>query len=62
MNNRRFNQFALIPWFGERDLTDQVLSLHVMPMYHGMGVIQSCWAVSPELTSLPTIVEILNIM
>lgn len=41
----RFSQLALIPWFGERDLTDQVFSLHTMPMYHGMGVLQLCWTV-----------------
>jgi hypothetical protein len=34
--NLRSIQGALIPWFGERDLTDQILSLHSMPMYHGM--------------------------
>lgn len=48
MTNHRFNQVALIPWFGERDLTGQVLSLHAMPMYHGMGIIQACWVVSIE--------------
>ncbi|OBZ73545.1 hypothetical protein A0H81_05885 [Grifola frondosa] len=44
--NHRFAQLSLIPWFGERDLTDQIFSLHVMPMYHGMGVLQLCWTAS----------------
>ncbi|KAJ7193924.1 hypothetical protein GGX14DRAFT_378403 [Mycena pura] len=35
-SNHRTVQLALIPWFGERDLTDQIISLHTMPMYHGM--------------------------
>ncbi|TFY68318.1 hypothetical protein EVJ58_g1099, partial [Rhodofomes roseus] len=35
--NHRFCQPCLIPWFGERDLTGQVFSLHTMPMFHGMG-------------------------
>lgn len=33
--NHRTIQGATIPWFGGRDLTNQVLSLHSMPMYHG---------------------------
>lgn len=41
----RWAQWALTPWFGERDLTDQVFSLHGMPMYHGMGALQMCWTV-----------------
>jgi hypothetical protein len=34
-SNHRIVESALIPWFGGRDLTNQVLSLHGMPMYHG---------------------------
>ncbi|KAJ7751462.1 hypothetical protein B0H16DRAFT_1419536 [Mycena metata] len=44
--NHRTIEIALEPWFGEHDLTDQVLSLHSMPMYHGMGVLQTCWSAS----------------
>ncbi|KAJ7464987.1 hypothetical protein B0H11DRAFT_2050421 [Mycena galericulata] len=47
--NHRTIQTSLIPWFGERDLTDQVLSLHSMPMYHGMGILQTFWAASAGL-------------
>ncbi|KAH9934343.1 uncharacterized protein B0H18DRAFT_870080 [Fomitopsis serialis] len=39
-------QLCLIPWFGERDLTGQVFSLHTMPMYHAMGVQQLCTTAS----------------
>ncbi|EPQ59006.1 acetyl-CoA synthetase-like protein [Gloeophyllum trabeum ATCC 11539] len=39
----RLLQMSLIPWFGERDLTNQVWSLHAMPMYHGMGACQIFW-------------------
>ncbi|KAJ7245422.1 hypothetical protein C8J57DRAFT_1361868 [Mycena rebaudengoi] len=35
-SHHRTIQSALIPWFGERDVTDQILSLHCLPMYHGM--------------------------
>ncbi|PPR02158.1 hypothetical protein CVT26_012119 [Gymnopilus dilepis] len=44
--NYRFAQLALIPYFGERDLTGVVFSLHTMPMYHGMGILQLCWTPS----------------
>ncbi|KAF8990609.1 hypothetical protein BDQ17DRAFT_1433645 [Cyathus striatus] len=44
--NYRFCQLALIPYFGEQDLTDVVWSIHTMPMYHGMGVLQTCWTAS----------------
>ncbi|KAJ7325472.1 hypothetical protein DFH08DRAFT_886685 [Mycena albidolilacea] len=48
-SNHRTLQAALIPWFGGRDLTDQVLSLHSMPMYHGMGILQTLWSASSGL-------------
>ncbi|THU98749.1 acetyl-CoA synthetase-like protein [Dendrothele bispora CBS 962.96] len=44
--NHRLIQLMHIPWFGGQDLTDQIWSLHVMPMYHGMGVLQLCWTAS----------------
>ncbi|KAK0491291.1 hypothetical protein IW261DRAFT_1547429 [Armillaria novae-zelandiae] len=47
--SHRVVQLCLIPWFGERDLCDVVFSLHVMPMYHGMGVLQLCWMASSGL-------------
>lgn len=55
-------QVALTPWFGERDLTNLVLCIPLIPMYHGMrswlsipifetvsaatGIAQILWAVS----------------
>ncbi|KAJ7245421.1 hypothetical protein C8J57DRAFT_1082265 [Mycena rebaudengoi] len=45
-SHHRTIQLALIPWFGERDLTDQVLSLHCLPMYHVMGVLHVMWGAS----------------
>ncbi|KAF8878687.1 hypothetical protein CPB84DRAFT_1793984, partial [Gymnopilus junonius] len=44
--NHRFAQLALIPYFGQRDLTDVVFSLHTIPMYHSMGVFQLSWTLS----------------
>ncbi|KAJ7131571.1 hypothetical protein C8R43DRAFT_1207614 [Mycena crocata] len=46
LTNHRAIQAALMPYFGERDLTDQVFSLHGLPMYHGMGIIQAWWSAS----------------
>ncbi|KAJ6553311.1 hypothetical protein B0H19DRAFT_1263705 [Mycena capillaripes] len=43
-SNHRTIEASLIPWFGERDLTNQILSLHSMPMYHGMGILQTFWS------------------
>ncbi|KAF8216298.1 hypothetical protein K438DRAFT_1796975 [Mycena galopus ATCC 62051] len=48
-SNHRFIEAALIPWFGGRDLTNQVLSLHSMPMFHGMGLMQILWSASAGL-------------
>ncbi|KAK0480581.1 hypothetical protein IW261DRAFT_1473414 [Armillaria novae-zelandiae] len=48
-NGHRLVQLSLMPWFGERDLCDVLFALHVMPMYHGLGVTQLCWAASSGL-------------
>lgn len=32
--------------FGERDMTGTKIAIHSLPMYHGMGVIMTGWAVS----------------
>ncbi|KAJ7769931.1 hypothetical protein B0H16DRAFT_1516867 [Mycena metata] len=42
--NHRTIETSLIPWFGGRDLTGQIFSLHSMPMYHGMGIFQMFWS------------------
>ncbi|KAL6306740.1 hypothetical protein BKA93DRAFT_894740 [Sparassis latifolia] len=47
----RLVAYCLIPWFGGRDLTNQVLSLHAMPMYHGMGLLQLSWTASCGLVA-----------
>ncbi|KAJ7579078.1 hypothetical protein C8J56DRAFT_1006701 [Mycena floridula] len=44
--NRRFIEVAIIPYFGELDLCDKLFSLHVMPMYHGLGIGQLAWTAS----------------
>lgn len=38
-------QAAMNAWFGERDLTDKVFSLHAIPMFHGMGIAMLAWTV-----------------
>ncbi|KAG7091816.1 putative NRPS-like protein biosynthetic cluster [Marasmius oreades] len=47
--NKKMIQIGQIPWFGEQDWTGKVLSVHVMPMYHGMGVSQLAWAATAGL-------------
>ncbi|KAF9552954.1 acetyl-CoA synthetase-like protein [Agrocybe pediades] len=42
----QFAQLALTPYFGERNLTGTIWSLHVMPMFHGMGIMQLCLTAS----------------
>ncbi|KAF9553317.1 acetyl-CoA synthetase-like protein [Agrocybe pediades] len=47
--NRNCIENCLIPYFGERDLTGVIFSLHAIPMYHGMGVLHSSWAAASGL-------------
>ncbi|PBK97000.1 acetyl-CoA synthetase-like protein [Armillaria gallica] len=47
--HHRLLQLSLIPWFGERDLCDLLFSFHVVPLYHGMGVLQLLWTASSGL-------------
>ncbi|KAF7349949.1 Acetyl-CoA synthetase-like protein [Mycena venus] len=48
-SNQRTLETMLVPWFGERDLTNQRLSLHATPMYHIMGILQIFWSASSGL-------------
>ncbi|KAJ6464064.1 hypothetical protein C8R45DRAFT_1025143 [Mycena sanguinolenta] len=52
-SNHRILEASLIPFFGERDLTGQILSLHSMPMYHGAACGLALSAFEPK--SPPTI-------
>ncbi|KAJ7367487.1 hypothetical protein DFH08DRAFT_677095 [Mycena albidolilacea] len=61
-SNRQCMQVALTPWFGERDLTNLVMCINLIPMYHGTGIAQIFWAASCGLvfsvfepTSPPTV-------
>ncbi|KZT28667.1 acetyl-CoA synthetase-like protein [Neolentinus lepideus HHB14362 ss-1] len=45
----RMLQLGLIPYFGERDLTGKRLSCHAMPMFHGMGIMQTAWTAASGL-------------
>ncbi|KAL0569048.1 hypothetical protein V5O48_012925, partial [Marasmius crinis-equi] len=49
LTNKKMIQLGQQPWFGEQDWTDKVLSIHVMPMYHGMGISQLSWAATAGL-------------
>ncbi|KAK0216122.1 hypothetical protein IW262DRAFT_1449678 [Armillaria fumosa] len=48
-SGHRLVQTSLIPWFGERDLCNILFAVHVMPMYHGLGITQLCWTASSGL-------------
>ncbi|KAJ3528018.1 hypothetical protein NM688_g8049 [Phlebia brevispora] len=37
---RRVKEWTLIPWYGDINLTGMTMSCHVLPMFHGMGVLQ----------------------
>ncbi|KAF9553324.1 acetyl-CoA synthetase-like protein [Agrocybe pediades] len=39
-------RFAMLPYFGERDLTGVSISLHGVPMFHSMGTTQICWTIA----------------
>ncbi|KAF8918685.1 hypothetical protein CPB85DRAFT_1249483 [Mucidula mucida] len=38
--NRRFLQYAMIPWYNNQDFTDKVFAINAIPMFHVMGAIQ----------------------
>ncbi|KAI0073515.1 acetyl-CoA synthetase-like protein [Panus rudis PR-1116 ss-1] len=42
----RYLILCLAPFFGELDKTGLKMSSHSMPMYHGMGMIQTAWSAS----------------
>ncbi|KAA1475309.1 acetyl-CoA synthetase-like protein [Dentipellis sp. KUC8613] len=42
--------FTVIPWYGELDMCDLVMSCHAMPIYHGMGLLQLALVASCGLT------------
>ncbi|KAF9020020.1 acetyl-CoA synthetase-like protein [Hymenopellis radicata] len=38
--NRRFLQYAMVPWYSNQDFTDKVFAINAIPMFHVMGAIQ----------------------
>ncbi|KZT73708.1 acetyl-CoA synthetase-like protein [Daedalea quercina L-15889] len=44
--HRSLVQFARYPFYGERDMTDRVVSLHCMPMFHATGILMTLAAAS----------------
>ncbi|KAG7092005.1 putative NRPS-like protein biosynthetic cluster [Marasmius oreades] len=49
LSHLRWIQAAQVPWFGDLDWTDKVLSFHLMPMSHGMGTSLPAWTASTGL-------------
>ncbi|CCM04238.1 uncharacterized protein FIBRA_06405 [Fibroporia radiculosa] len=43
-NSVRAMQIGLSPFFGDRDLTGQIVTVHSVPAFHGMGFIQAIWS------------------
>ncbi|CAL1699315.1 unnamed protein product [Somion occarium] len=46
----RYFMLCIVPYLGERDMTGQRLACHSMPMYHGMGIMQTGWTATAGLT------------
>ncbi|KAI5119742.1 hypothetical protein M0805_008672 [Coniferiporia weirii] len=46
----RFLLFGWIPYFGERDMCGVRFACHSIPMYHGLGVMQTCWTAISGIT------------
>ncbi|KZT66300.1 acetyl-CoA synthetase-like protein [Daedalea quercina L-15889] len=44
--DHRMLLFCMIPFYGEQDLTGIVFSMHMMPMFHGMGMALMLWTAS----------------
>ncbi|TFY80855.1 hypothetical protein EWM64_g3157 [Hericium alpestre] len=42
--------FTVIPWYGELDMCDLVMSCHAMPIFHGMGLLQLALVASCGIT------------
>ncbi|CCM00767.1 uncharacterized protein FIBRA_02808 [Fibroporia radiculosa] len=42
-SNSRMIEFSASPYYGERDLTDLLLSIHPLPMFHAMGLMNLVW-------------------
>ena len=49
--HHRMLLFCMIPYYGEQDLNGIVFSMHMMPMFHGMGMALMLWTV--RMTSPP---------
>ncbi|THH28009.1 hypothetical protein EUX98_g6169 [Antrodiella citrinella] len=46
----RFLQISVYPFFGEQDFTGMRLGIQALPMYHGMGIMQTGCAASSGVT------------
>ncbi|THV01944.1 acetyl-CoA synthetase-like protein, partial [Dendrothele bispora CBS 962.96] len=43
---RGYLELSVCPYFGERDLTGQTISMHSMPMFHALGMFHLAWVVT----------------
>ena len=51
--HRSLLQTVRAPYFGERDLTDSVSSLHCMPVFHAIGIIMTFETVGASSANEP---------
>ncbi|KAI0070731.1 acetyl-CoA synthetase-like protein, partial [Panus rudis PR-1116 ss-1] len=45
----RYFMISITPYLGERNMTGKRLACHSMPMYHGMGIMQTGWTATAGL-------------
>ncbi|KAH9917018.1 uncharacterized protein B0H18DRAFT_1123857 [Fomitopsis serialis] len=45
-SHQRLLQIARAPFYGQRDLTNKIYSLHTVPMFHALGIIHTMLAMS----------------
>ncbi|CCL99493.1 uncharacterized protein FIBRA_01511 [Fibroporia radiculosa] len=48
--NRRMIEIGSIPYYGEIDVAGLVFSLHMLPMFHGIGLMSIMWATTSGIT------------
>lgn len=46
LSHRNLVEWGLQPYFGEVDISGRILSNHALPLFHAMGIVSTCWALT----------------
>ncbi|KAF6752758.1 hypothetical protein DFP72DRAFT_1069941 [Ephemerocybe angulata] len=46
LSHRNLVEWGLQPYFGEVDINGRILSNHALPLFHAMGIVSTCWALT----------------